>query len=186
MNKLVFQFSNPAAPFQCPLAPFAQQLCPASGRISDMEFFPEGLFLTSKAKAAAFFEASVETLDAWIAKGLITPYKRGRVYFFSIQGLARAMNDPRIMAFIKKKALEKASGKKKNKPFPKSRINYWVIPIPRSELMFLLIRHKGIYISCPCTSAAVKDEKFRKAFIAEMISLFRLCRPLKSSSYEKI
>jgi hypothetical protein len=186
MNKNFLKVQFSAAPFQCPLAPFTQQLFPAFGRIADMDFFPEGLFLSSKAKAAAFFDASVDTLDEWIAKGLITPYKRGRVYFFPIAGLAQAMNDPRIMAFVRKKALEKLSGIKRKKPVSNPKINYWVIPIPGSKLLFLLIRHKGIYISCPCTSAAIKDEKFRKAFIAEIISLFRLCLPLKSSSYEKI
>jgi len=181
-----FEVEKPAAPFQCPLAPFTQQLSPAFGRISGMDFFPEGLFLSSKAKASAFFDASVDTLDKWIAQGLITPYKRGRVYFFPVATLAQAMNNPRIMAFIKKKALETALGKKRKKPVSKSRVSYWVIPIPGSELMFLLIRHKGKFIAFPCTSMVLKDEKFRKAIIAEIISLFRLCLPLKSSCYEKI
>ena len=161
MFKNYLLVEKPAAPFQCPLAPFTQPISPAFGRISDMDFFPEGLFLSSKVKASAFFDASVETLDKWIAQGLITPYKRGRVYFFPISALARAMNNKEIMAFIKKKALETASGKKRKKPVSKSRVNYWAIPIPRSELIFLLIRHKGSYIAFPCTPSVLRDEKFR-------------------------
>jgi len=75
MFKHYFEVEEPAAPFQCPLAPFTQLLSAAFGRISDMDFFPEGLLFLSIVKASAFFNASAETLDKWIVKGLIIPYK---------------------------------------------------------------------------------------------------------------
>ena len=153
MSKLVVKFPKSAAPFRCPLAPFVQQLSPAFRRVSDLEFFPEGIFLTSKEKAAGFFSASVDTLDKWIAKGLITPYKRGRVYFFPVSGLAQALNHPGIMAFVRKKAMAPRV-EKKSKPSGNNEVKYWIEPAPDGKFMFILIRFRGINITWFCKAIA--------------------------------
>jgi hypothetical protein len=177
-----FNVQAPAAPFQCPLAPFTQQLSPAFGRIADMDFFPEGLFLSSKVKAAAFFDASVETFDKWIARGLITPYKRGRVYFFPISGLAQAMNNPMILDFMKKKALMPKSTKgKKSKAFAK--VKYWMIP--KGKSMFVCIRYRGVNIAWLCDPSFASDRKELEGFISDVIKLYVKCQSLKSFPYER-
>jgi hypothetical protein len=182
MNKLVFQFPSSAAPFQCPLAPFTQQLSPAFGRIADVEFFPEGLFFSSKVKASSFFNASVETLDRWIAKGLITPYKRGRVYFFPIAGLAQAMNNPLISEFLKKKAITQKSAKK-GKSQNVTRVKYWMIP--KGKSMFVCIRYRGVNIVWLCDPSFATDRKELEGFISDVIRLYVKCQTLDSSSYER-
>jgi hypothetical protein len=176
MNADFFQFPFSAAPFLCPMAPFTQQLSPAFGRIADMEFFPEGLFLSSKTKACAFFGASVETLDKWIAKGLISPYKRGRVYFFSISGLVQAMNDPRIMGFIRKKRVELAFGLKR-KSKPDTTVKYWVWPYPAGKFMYVRIRYRGINIVWFCLPSVADDQKELEGFISDVITFFTNARP---------
>jgi hypothetical protein len=183
MQKHFLKVEVPAAPFGCPLAPFVQQLSPAFGRVSGLEFFPEGIFLTSKQKAAGFFNASVDTVDKWIAKGLIKPYKRGRTYFFPIEGLALALNEPQIRAFIKRKALWPAMFRRR-KQAP-NLVKYWTIAVPGSRFMYLRIRYRGINIVWFCLPSVAEDKKEMESFISDVITLYFKCQTLKPSGYEK-
>lgn len=172
-----------APPFQCPLAPFVQQLSPAFGHTTDLEFFPEGLFLSSKVKASAFFNASVETLDRWIAKGLVKPYKRGRVYFFPVEGLALAMKQPRIISFIKRKKLLTTSFKRR-KTATGNEVKYRLLPAPGGNL-FVRIRYRGINIVWFCQPSVVEDKKELENSISDVINLYIKCHPVNSWSYER-
>ena len=171
-----------AAPFQCPLAPFAEQLSPlAFGRVSSVDFFPEGLNLSSKAKAAAYFDASESTLEKWIAERLVNPIKRGRCYFFPLTELVRALEEPKILAFMEKKAIEKASGKKRKKPARKTRVSYMAIPIPEKEYMFVLIRYKGNKIAWYCSSSLLRDDESLKSLAMGVISQYFYCQSFNKS-----
>jgi hypothetical protein len=171
-------FVGSAAPFLCPLAPVMQQLAPGN----EQEFFPEGLFYSSKEKAAAFFNASVETLDAWIAKGIIHPIKRGRVYFFSVAGLALALNDPRIQSFMLRKR-QQVPMAKKQKPL---RVKYWVLPPEngKSALLFMRVHFLGRNFVWFCPSWAAKDPKELQKLINTILGLYLKIQSEKPLIYE--
>lgn len=179
MKTVFVQFPSPAAPFRCPLAPFSQQLCPVLTN-KDIEFFPEGLFITSKEKAADFFGASVDTLDVWIAKGLIQPKKRGRIYFFPVKGLTAALNFPQIREFIRKKATAVPVAKKESNPV--ANIKYWLLPQPGGKFMYVRIRYKGVNIVWLCLPSVADDQKELEGFISDVITLYRKTQSMKPGS----
>jgi hypothetical protein len=169
-----------AAHFLCPFTPFSQQLCPVFND-QDIEFYPEGLYVTSKEKAADVLGASIDTLDTWIAKGLIHPEKRGRNYFFSIAGLTAALNYPQIRDFLKKKATAAPVAKEK-KSNHAANVRYWLLPQPGGKFMYVRIRYKGEDIVWFCLPSVADDPKELEDFISDVITLYRKTKSMKPGS----
>lgn len=179
MIRHYFEVQGTAAPFLCPLAPLSQQLCPVLTN-KDIELFPEGPFVTSKEKAADFFGASVDTLNVWIAKGIIQPHKIGGIYLFPIKGLVAALNYPQIREFIRKKATAAPVAKKESNPV--TNVKYWLLPQPGGKFMYVRIRYKGINIVWLCLPSVAEDKKELEEFISEVITLYRETQSMNPGS----
>lgn len=177
-KKILENSSRSAAPFYCPLAPFS--LCPVLTN-PGIEFFPKGAFITSKEKASELFGASVDTLNVWIAKGIIQPQKVGGIYFFPLAGLAAALNHPQIIEFLKKKTLA-APVVRKVKANSVANVKYWLLPQPGGKFMYIRIRYKGEDIVWFCLPSVADDQKELEGFISDVITLYRKTKSMKPSS----